>query len=107
MWFCVARREKVVPGSFQVPAPSQLSVWGSSPLLLHHCPHREKEEGPHFVQRAGEGGRLPPRRSPRAASSAAGELRSVSKQIKTLFKKNERIWQAEESWNRCWRERTL
>jgi len=36
---------------------------------------------------------------PRATSSAAGEPCSVSKQIKTLFKKNERVWQAEESLN--------
>lgn len=63
---------------------------------------REREGGPCFVHPACESGRLPTLCSLRATGTTARELCSISRQIKTLLKKSERIWQAEESLNHCW-----
>lgn len=53
------------------------------------CPCIEKEEEPGFFLRAGGGKKrdFPHCVSLGATGAAAGELRSVSKQIKTLFRK--------------------
>lgn len=80
-------------GSFQV-LRSVSGPFHSPPALL--SPQRERGGAPALSSHACERGRLPTLRSLRASGAAAGELRSVSRQIKTLFKKNERIWQAEE-----------
>ena len=70
-------------------------VLSSSPLLHNH-PNREKE-AVSVLPAEQVKKRLLSLFCPRATGTAAGKLCSVSKQIKTLFKKNERIWQAQKS----------
>ena len=71
---------------------ARVGTWGwvisgprSFSVLLHHCPLRKKEEGP-ILSTELIRGRLSP-----GPGTASADLCSVSEQIKTLLKENERI----------------